>query len=353
MKIKLAILERDPNCLNRIVNAINTKYANKFEIYSFTNAEIAVSVLSTSSMDVILASDYFDINPENLPPKCAFAYLVDSLELENLNNCKAICKFQKTELFYQQIINLYYEKSDRVAAVKIGDKDSKLIAFCSVGGGTGASSVAASAAIYNAAKDKKTLYLNLEKFGSADSFFSGEGKGDMSDIIFAVKSKSSQLRSKLTEHAKQDETGVYFYSQPKVALNMYEFSAEDILFMLSELQESSAYDYIIVDMNFELDAETLKIFNQMDSVIFVGDGSEISNNKIFRAYTSLVLIEENTELALTDRLGIIYNKFSNKTSKMLTDINIRNIGGFPRYKNATCTQIIGQLGQSDIFSKII
>lgn len=353
MKIKLAILERDQNCLNRVVNAINTKYANKFEIYSFTNAEIAVSVLNTSNIDVVLAGDYFDIDPESIPSKCAFAYLVDSLEIENINNHKAICKFQKTELFYQQIVNLYYENTDNCVAVKIGDKNSKIIAFCSVSGGTGASSVAAAAAIQYAGTDKKTLYLNLEKFGSADSFFSGDGQADMSDVIFAIKSKNKKLAVKLTEYVKQDETGVYFYSQPKVALNMYEFSTEDTLLLLSELQSSGAYDYIIVDMNFGLDNDTLKFFNQMHSVIFVGDGSEISNSKIFRAYNSLVLIEENTDIALTDRLGIIYNKFSNKTSTMLTDINIRNIGGFPRYKHATCSQIIGQLSQSDFFSKII
>ena len=34
MKIKLAILEEDKGYLNRIVSVFNTKYSDKFEIYS-------------------------------------------------------------------------------------------------------------------------------------------------------------------------------------------------------------------------------------------------------------------------------------------------------------------------------
>ena len=36
MKIKLALLDNDANYLNRLVVAFNTKYSDKFEIYSFT-----------------------------------------------------------------------------------------------------------------------------------------------------------------------------------------------------------------------------------------------------------------------------------------------------------------------------
>ena len=45
MKIKLALLDSDVNYLNRIVNAFNTKYAEKFEIYSFTKYENAIAEL--------------------------------------------------------------------------------------------------------------------------------------------------------------------------------------------------------------------------------------------------------------------------------------------------------------------
>lgn len=42
MKIKLAIIEKDKNYLNRIISVFNTKYSDKFEIYSFTEIEVYV-----------------------------------------------------------------------------------------------------------------------------------------------------------------------------------------------------------------------------------------------------------------------------------------------------------------------
>ena len=39
MKIKLAILESDVSYLKRIVSVFNTKFADKLEIYSFTDKE--------------------------------------------------------------------------------------------------------------------------------------------------------------------------------------------------------------------------------------------------------------------------------------------------------------------------
>ena len=44
MRIKLAILERDQSYLSRIVSVFNTKYADKFEIYSFTDRDIALNL---------------------------------------------------------------------------------------------------------------------------------------------------------------------------------------------------------------------------------------------------------------------------------------------------------------------
>ena len=46
MKIRLALLEKDQSYLNRIVSAFSTKYADKFEIYSFTDPGVALATLA-------------------------------------------------------------------------------------------------------------------------------------------------------------------------------------------------------------------------------------------------------------------------------------------------------------------
>ena len=353
MRIKLAILEKDVSYLNRIVSVFGTKYADKFEIYSFTDPTVAMASLEDAKIDVLVANDVFEIPVADLPKRCGFAYLVDSADISMENDQRAICKFQKADLIYKQILSVYSEKAGSISGLKLGDESAKICVFHSVSGGAGASSMAAAAALHFAAQGKKTLYLNLEKIGSSDSFFEGEGQFDMSDIIFSLKSKKGNLSLKLESCVKQDPRGVYFYSQSKIALDMLELDCEEIVRLISELKLTGSYDRIVVDADFGLDKDTLKICRLAHALVWVGDGSEISNNKVFRAYNALATLEEKADSPLTNRLCLIYNKFSNKTGKALSDIGIKNVGGAPRYEHATTEQVLEQLSQKDFFDKIV
>lgn len=353
MKIKLAILEKDTSYLSRIVAVFSTKYADKFEIYSFTDLSVALSSLDSAKIDVLVANDAFEVDVSALPKRCGFAYFVDSADIETENEQRAICKYQKVDLIYKQILSVYSEKAGSISGLKLDEESTKIIFFSSVSGGTGASSMAAAAAMRYAGQGKKVLYLNLEKFGSADTFFSGEGQFDMSDVIFALKSKKANLSLKLESCVKQDLSGVCFYSQAQIALDMLELGCEEIVRMISELKLTGGYDYIIVDADFGLDKDSLKLYRLAHSVVWVGDGSEVSNTKVFRAYNALSTLEANAESPLVNRLCLIYNKFSNKTSQVLTDIGLKDVGGVPRFEHATQEMVLEQLKAKDMLDKII
>lgn len=353
MKIKLAILEKDQSYLNRIVSVFGTKYADNFQVYSFTDMDVAFSTLEAAKIEVLIASDAFEIDISKLPKRCGFAYFVESPDVEMLNGQRTICKFQKADLIYKQILSIYSDNAVNISGLKFGDDSGKIIFFQPVSGGVGASSMAAACAMHFAAKGKKTLYLNLERFGSSNVFFEAEGQFDMSDIIFALKSKKANLAMKLESCVKQAENGVCFYSQTKVALDMMELNSEDVMRLISELQLTGSYDYIIVDTDFSIDREALKVYRKAHTIVWVGDGSEISNSKLSRAYNALNIIEQNADSPIPNRLVLIYNKFSNKTSKMLMEIGIKNIGGAPRFEHATSEQILAQLAAKDMFDAIM
>lgn len=353
MKIKLAILEKDQNYLQRIVSVFNVKYSDKFEVYSFTDQQVAMNALEGSKIDVLIASDVFEIPVESLPKRCSFAYFVDSSDVDSINEQRAIGKFQKVDLIYKQILSIYSEKAGSITGLKLDDDSTKIVIFNSVSGGVGASSMAAAYSRRLASKGKKVLYLNLEKFGSSDVFFSGEGQFDMSDIVFAIKSKKSNLALKLESCVKQDISGVNFYSKPKIALDMLELKCDEVLRLISELKLAGSYNYIVVDADFAIDTENLEICRQAHSIVWVGDGSEISNGKIFGAYTALSIIEKNEDSPLLNRIVLVYNKFSNKTGKSVGEIGLKNIGGAPRYEHATTNQVVEQISKMDMLDKII
>lgn len=353
MKIKLAILEKDKSYIDRIVAVFETKYADKFEVYSFTNAEIALATIKDTKINVFVAGDTFEIDFTKLPSYCGFAYLVDSADIDSFNNQQAICKFQKVDLIYKQILSVFSEHAGGITSIKTDDENCRVIAFGSPSGGVGSSTMAAACAIHFAKAGKKTLYLNLENFGSSDVFFTAEGQYDMSDIIFALKSKKANLPLKLESCVKCDKHGVYFYSQPKVALDMMELGTEEILRLISELRLAGSYDVIVLDMQFGLDKSRLDIYKKCNSIIMIGDGSENSNAKLYRAVNALNIMEQGADMQLSSRMLLLYNKFSNKTSKAIEDIGIKNIGGAPRYEHAENEQILSQLSSMAMFDRTL
>lgn len=353
MRIKLAILERDESYLNRIVTVFSTKFSDNFELYSFTNQETAMATLNPAKIDVLLADDSFEIDPKQLPKRCALAYFVESADIETLRDQQAIFKYQRVELIYKQILSLYAEKASSVSGLRMNDDDCKVIAFCSAAGGVGSSSLAAACAISLAARGHRTMYLNLEKFGGASMFFTGEGQFDMSDVVFSVKSKKSNLALKLESYARRDENGVYFFASSKLALDMIELTAEEIVRLVSELQVTGSYEYVVLDCDFSLDRSRLSTYRRAHSLVFVSDGSQTANVKTARAVEALTIIEQNEDAPLTNRLKLLYNKFSNKTGRSLEDLGIPELGGAPRFEHASAREVVRQLAGMRLFDQIL
>lgn len=352
MKVKLAILDSDANYLSRIASVFGEKYSDKLEVYSFTDADVALSTLSNEKIDVFIAEDTFNIDFEQIPRRCGFAYFVDSADVNSVNGQRAICKFQKADTIYKLILSIFSENSGNLSMGKTDRDKGKIIAFASPCGGTGTSSMAAACAIYFAAQGKKVLYMNLERFGASDVFFAADGQFDMSDIIFAVKSKKANLALKLESCVKLDQSGVYFYSSSKIALDMMELGGDEIRYLISAIKTIGFYDYIIVDMDFDIREEIIKIFQQANEWVWVTDGSETSNLKVSRAYASLAISEQQMDIAVTERIALIYNKFSNKTGRTVGNPALNSIGGVPRYEHAALKEVVAHLARNDMFEKV-
>lgn len=349
MKIRVAILAKDKNYLTKITNVFGSRYSDKVEIYSFTEQEYAIAQLSEVKADVFLADSIFEIKSESLPLRCALAYLADSPDITTINNYKAICKFQKSDLLYKEILNLY----STISSVNIFiNNDCKMILFSSACGGCGTSTTAAACALHYAAKGQKTLYLNLEKFGNSEIFFSGEGQFDMSDIIFALKSQKANLALKLESCVRQDPSGVFFFASPKIALDMTELNVKDIKRLLSTLKLSSSYDCIVVDYDFGLDSEHIEVFNEMHSIVIVNDGSYISNIKTAQLDEAIAVLDRNSDIPISSRMVLMYNRFGS-SGKMLENCQIKSIGAINKYVFTEYSQLLKQLQTMDIFDKII
>ena len=353
MKIKLAILDNDQIYAERMAKVFEAKYADMLEIYSFTEAELAKQQLKSAKIDVFLASDSFDVDLKDIPPHCGFAYLVESSDISRVRDQQVVCKFQRAETIYKQILNLYSERTNQVVNEEPGDGSAGVIVFSSPCGGAGTSCMAAACATRYATRGRRVLYLNLETFGSPETYFQGDGSANMSDVIYALRSKKSNLTVKLESCVKRSSEGVEFYSQARLALDMMELTEEDVTTFIRRLKAMGIYDVIVVDMDFALDKGKLDVYRQANGLVWVSNGSETANGKIARAYQALSVLEEKNPSGLLMRLKIMYNQFSSKTGQTVGIEGVKELGGAPIYVHATTKQVVSQLANISVLDRII
>lgn len=353
MKIRLAILENDSNYLQRVVPIFNNKFGSDLEIYSFTDIGAALNCLEEKNIDVFLSSTAFNIDFSALPSKCGFAYLVESMDIDRIDNKKTICKFQKCDLIYKQILSIYSEQIPNITGIsneRAGE--CKTIIFSSPCGGVGTSTIAAACAQSIATKGYKVLYLNLEAYGDADNYFSCDGQFDFSEIIYAVKSTRTNRAMKLQSTVKQDQSGVYFYSSVKVAIDMMEITTDDLIVLQNEIKALGIYNYVIIDMDFPTTRKGFKFYEFCNNLVMVADSSTTANLKIDKAIKAIQIMDNRSEYAIQPKTLLVKNKCVN--TKELNGHEIRLLGSFPIYEPSEPSQIAKQLSlSSNIFDQLI
>ncbi len=342
MKIKVAIVDKSSTYLKRMSIAFAAAYPEDLEIHAFTDLDMALNQVASDKLGVLLVSDAFEVETRRIPSFCAFAYLVNDKNIVTLRDEIAVCRFQEVDEYCKQIKNLYSDKASQKIGIRRGNGTSKIIAFCSPSGGVGCSTIAAACSVYLASRNHKVLHLDIQKFSSVDMFFNGPGQNGMSDIIFAVKGNTVNLRLKLQGCVRKDpEYGVYFYSGANLALDMAELTADDIIQLLTELTDQAhGYDYIVLDTDFSLEPAMIEIYHKVHELVFVGNASVLSNHKIKQAYRAISILEENADAPLTNRMYLVSNGVHTMHSYKLGIPELKNLGDTVFYRGGTPVETV-------------
>ena len=358
MKIIIAILANE-NYLRKITKAFSQKYSD-LDVLAFSNTEIALKNVRNQRIDLLIIEDEFDIDLSGISDRCSIAYFVNKEGIAEYKGKPAIFKSQSAGNIYNQIVSIYSENMSDISIQRSGNRNSKILLFSSPCGGVGTSSLACACSITAARSGFRTLYLNFEKFPSTNIFFTGEGTFSIREIIRALQNENrAVLPLKLQSSVKRSSDGVFFYSEPENALDMTEISVDEMIEVIRQVSSlvQNPYNYIIIDVNFSLDEEYLKLFQEVDSVIMVSDGSMIANGKICQAYKSLETLENDGEISVLSKLNIIYNIYGSITGRQVEGINIKELGGVQRFSNATASQIINGIIVEDskkgIFTQLL
>lgn len=353
MKINIALLENDSIYSKRFADCFNNMYPDKFTIFIFDTAEALQAEAQSLKIDLLLISTSYDAAETGL--KCPVLYFVGDADIDSYRGYKAICKFQKAELIYKQLLDLYSEFNNDIISLKNRQSEvgAKILAFQSPAGGDGASTAAAACAVNLAMSGKRVLYLNYEELNSTDMFFRADGQSSFDEVIYAVKSHKNNLNVKLETALKKDESGVLFYSGCKTVLNMVELSGEERIELINVLKCSGKYDYIVLDSDYKFDGVFFEILQLAHKIVYVSSGMELSLHKLGEACKALRIYEEQNEVNLSQIISVIYNKFINGVSKTAELPGIKAAGGIPAFENASSRETMLRMAQMKLFDNII
>lgn len=354
MKMKLAILDWDGNYLEKLGAALVNRYSEKIALRTFTAKEDALKILEEDQVNLLLVNRGIEVAPEEIPETCLYAYLSDTPAEDSVH--PTICKFQRIDLLYGQIRQVLKERRKITQGTKVIHRRGRTILFLGAGGGMGTSSAAAACAM-SIARKRKAAYLNLEQLGGADLYFSGQGNGDVADLIRAMRDPAVNLREQMENIIKKDSSGVHFVSRTKHIMNMQELDVGSMLRLISELQFTGSYDDIVLDMDFSLDRAMLAIYAMADDIVLVGDGSRSSEDKAERALDALTFMYRGKPM--TKRIYRLYNRVDQAQELEWNREHVPVLGAIGAYtcaggrKDNKEREIVEMLAAEALFDKLL
>ena len=218
---------------------------------------------------------------------------------------------------------------------------AKIIEVTSFSGGTGATTISAALAKNLAARGLKVMYLNLETACSCGSLFQSDDPGSFGNVLKAAVSNEELTAEILMDNLCLSSDGVWFYrpcDDPELMLTL---SSDHILELLGGLRYAGMFSHIIVDFNFIASEQDLRILGSADRILILNDGSVTANAKYLQSFRLVQYLEKLTGISVTDRMELIYNRFSSsKSSTTIPDPGISVIGRIPPIKHATTEEIV-------------
>ena len=351
MKIKLGILEQDDRYTMRLINFFNTHYFDKLEIFAFSSAANLYSYLEQHRIDILLADPQIELDAEDIQKHLTLAYFSDTSDVDKINHVRTVCKYQKAELIYKEILGIYAELSTWEMSYRRTNSGCPVIVFVDGAAGAGSTVVSAGCAMKMAFAGKKVMYLNFKEAGLVSSVFNAEGQFGLSDALYAVKSNRSNLNLKLESMVKKDASGVYFFDDFKVMLDARDMLAADQSALIKSTAGLGSYDAIVLCVDNCLNDKLKVALQESSAVVVVGDPTPEGNEKVARFLEALKLDDEQLNNEISKYLYLLYNRCGSNAVMAQTEVSV--LGTILKYQGVSSKQIAQEIGKNSVFNLFV
>lgn len=352
MKFKVAVIDQDGIYLERIAKVFSEKYADKLDIFSYSNMEAYQKGEESNRFDLVLFAEGI-IAPQDIPQNVHAAYFVGQNDIDKIEQFPAICKYQKHEILMKQIMDLCLEReSTHYTKKNVLGNITKVLYVTSASGGTGVSTVAVAAAKHFARTGKKVLYISFEKCAMTDQFFTAADEANFSDVIYLLKSKKGNLVSRIENIVQKDNSGVYFFNPCRTVFDMNELTKTDIETLIKEICALGSYEFIIMDAPTEYDEISYFLCDYADNILLVSNGTSIGEKKLLQMQTAINIWDNEKDARFMSKTKLLYNNCNLQNKAQNVPLEFQVLGNTPKYDNLSEKQICEQIVNMQFWDNI-
>lgn len=240
-KVSVLIVSSDEDYCTNVLRYFRNHYSDSVTIVSCRTISNIPEYIINNRISIILCDEgLFEQVSITADSNCMVYRLV---ETKDLTDERSIAKYISAPALYNELIFIYAKFADEDRSVNAVDRS--VYTFISVNG-CGATTLSVSFARRLAREEKKVLYVGLDGLSDYCSIFSRSAERGLSDIIMALKSKSSNIA--LTAKSVTNIGEVSFIDKCRCFDDIYEIDNTEVESFFNSIFLSGNYDAIIMDI---------------------------------------------------------------------------------------------------------
>ncbi|WP_343210210.1 hypothetical protein [Anaerolentibacter hominis] len=274
----LAIFDYEEDYVNRFLEYVNRKKQFLLETRVFTDAKKLADYCAREFIDLLLTVDTDILAGLDRTRIGHVLVLSEGMWVREGSDYPVIYKFQSMEEIMRAILDFYgtFHADLPVLAAARSQKTRIYTVFSPEGGRERTIFSIALGQAY--AKEKDTLYLNLNVFPSSDM---ENGNGGMSELIYYIKQRSSNLIVRLQSLVNRMDQ-LYYIAPVSHFKDLEELGARDYGMLIQELRQGGDYDVVIIEAG-SFGESTIALMDLSDQVyIPYGEEDAMTSIQVFQ-----------------------------------------------------------------------
>lgn len=304
-KRQMAVCDEEPDYTRQFARYANRDREPLFLVHGYTDVQELIRDTKEHPADIILLSPKYAEDFKKQEPTGQIICLTEEEYQEEEPEYPVIYKYQSCARILKTAYAIYAERTPAGIGTAVRLEEMKRIGIFSPLGRMGKTSFALAMG-KELAKQRRTLYINMEEFSGFSVLYPCEEGQTLSELIYFMKEGKKVFACKL--ESIMGRIGSLSYIPPvKSPAELKDIKKEDWEELLWALEKESRYEFAILDLSFGVNG-LFELLEQCDAVYMPVASDETARAKLWQYRETLKLLEleeileKTTEITFPDNI---------------------------------------------------